>query len=309
MKECDFMKKRILLQFPEGLKKEALKESEKYSGKYDVIVSSEPSYGACDIPVREAKELNCIKIIHYGHSEFMKVDGIEVEYIPHEINFSNLNFIFKELLEEIKQYKKVGVITNLTHVNQINEIKSLLEKEGKEVVISKGSIRCNNPGQILGCDVTSLNKTIEKKIDCVIYFGAGMFHAFAPGAMEEKMDIPFYWVNPFSNETKKINDEIDRIQKQRKISLMKASEAQVYGILVSSKLGQHNLKKALEIKENLEKKNKKGIIIYGNTFDFVSLNNFVPPIECLINTACPRIVDDQNKFSVPIVNYKEFEDI
>jgi len=303
------MKRRILLQFPEGLKNEALKESEKYSDKYDVIISSEPTYGACDIPVREAKELDCFKIIHYGHSEFVKVEGIEVKYVPHEINFSNLNSIFKDVLIEIKNYKKIGVITNLTHINQIEEIKSLLENNGKEVIISRGSARCNNPGQILGCDVTSLNKTIEKGIDCVIYFGAGKFHAFAPGAMENKLNVPFYWVNPFSNETKKVNDEIDRIQKQRKISLMKASEAKVYGILVSSKIGQHNLKKALEIKEKIEKNGKKAIIIYGNTFDFVSLNNFVPPLECFINTACPRIIDDQNKFSVPIVNANEFLEI
>lgn len=299
------MKKRILLQFPEGLKKDALKESEKYSNKYEVIVSSEPSYGACDIPVREAKELDCIKIVHYGHSEFVKVDGIEVEYVPHEIKFDDLDKLFELVFEEIKGYEKVGVVTNLTHINQMDEIKSILEKKNKKVIISKGSGRCKNPGQILGCDVTSLNKTIEQGVDCVIYFGAGRFHAFAPGAMENKMEVPFFWVNPFSNEIKKVNEEIDRIQKQRRISIMKASEAKVYGVLVSSKIGQHNLKRALEIKEKVEKKGKKAIIIYGNTFDFVSLNNFVPPIECFINTACPRIVDDQNKFNVPIINYKE----
>jgi 2-(3-amino-3-carboxypropyl)histidine synthase len=303
------MKRRVMLQFPEGLKKDALKESEKYSDKYDVIISSEPSYGACDIPVNDAKELDCFKIIHYGHSEFIKIDGIEIEYVPHEIIFEKIEKLFEFVLEEIKDYEKIGVITNLTHINQMDEIKSILEKKGKKVIISKGSARCNNPGQILGCDVTSLNKTIEQGIDCVIYFGAGKFHAFAPGAMENKMEIPFFWVNPFSNEIKKVNEEIDKIQKQRKISLMKASEAKVYGILVSSKIGQHNLKKALELKENIERKGEKAIIVYGNTFDFVSLNNFVPPVECFINTACPRIVDDQNKFSIPIVNYKEFEEI
>jgi 2-(3-amino-3-carboxypropyl)histidine synthase len=305
------MKKRIMLQFPEGLKKDALKESEKYSNKYDVIISSEPSYGACDIPVNEAKELGCFKIVHYGHSKFMEIneEEIEIEYVPHEIKFEKLGKLIELVLKEIKEYEKIGIITNLTHVNQMDEIKSMLEKEGKKTIISRGSVRCNNPGQILGCDVTSLNKTIEQKVDCIIYFGAGKFHAFAPGAMEEKLDVPFLWVNPFSNEIKFINEEIDRIQKQRKISLMKASEAKVYGILISSKIGQHNLKKALEIKEKIEEKGKKGIIIYGNTFDFVSLNNFVPPIECFINTACPRIVDDQNKFSVAIVDYKEFQKI
>ena len=51
--------KSILLQFPEGFKKEALELAMLIEKKLkvEVIVSGEPCWGGCDIALNEAKDL------------------------------------------------------------------------------------------------------------------------------------------------------------------------------------------------------------------------------------------------------------
>ncbi len=309
---------RILLQFPEGLKQDAMKHAAKYEKEgHEIIVSAEPSYGACDLPICEAKLLKCDKIVHFGHTKFVDVEGIKIEYVIIDADV-DVKGVMEKAIEEIKGkkgeaikeigergYKRVGIITNASHLHQVDDIKKMLKAKGLEPVTAKGSLRCNNEGQILGCDVSALN-AISGKADCIIYFGTGHFHALAPGAIEDYNLPPVLWVDPYSREVKWIDDELKRMQKRRRAALAKAADAKVFGILVSTKAGQYALQIAERIKSELENKNKKAIIIIGNTFDFTSLNNFME-IECFINTACPRMVDDQNKLRVPIINAGDVE--
>lgn len=297
---------RIMLQFPEGLKQQALEYVRRYvSEGHEVVVSSEPSYGACDIPVNEALKLGCAKIVHFGHVEFCKIREIEVEYVPYDSD-APVKGVVEGAVKLIKENgcRRVGIITNLSHVKQVPMIKELLVKEGLEVFTAKGSAKCPNECQILGCDVTALTSLPE--VDCVLYVGGGRFHALAPGAMHTGELKPIVWADPFSGTAKWITEDIQRIQKQRKVALMRASEAKVYGILVSTKVGQYSYDLARALQDKIRAKGKDAVIIAGNTFDFTSLNNFMG-VDAWINTACPRIADDQNKLRVPIINAQEAE--
>ncbi|MCX8200266.1 MAG: diphthamide biosynthesis enzyme Dph2 [Candidatus Micrarchaeota archaeon] len=310
---------RILLQLPEGIKPDALKYAEKYSKEgHEVIISSGPAYGACDLPLCDAKALGCDKIVHVGHTKFMDIDGIGqhtplIEYVAVPATV-DVHEIIGIAASEIKKhnYKKVGLVTNASHLHQVDEIKKILMQSGLEPVTANGSIRCNNECQILGCDITAFS-SIKQKIDCAVYFGAGCFHALAPAAVEGFEMPPFLWANPYSKEIKWINDELKQVQKRRRMALAQASSASVFGILVSTKPGQFALKTAEGIKSKIEsttcthtRTKRKAIIIAGDTFDFNTLNNFTE-IQCYINTACPRIVDDQNKIKAPIINYSELD--
>ncbi|MEM0437988.1 MAG: diphthamide biosynthesis enzyme Dph2 [Candidatus Micrarchaeia archaeon] len=297
---------RIMLQFPEGLKQRALEYVRRYVKEgHEVVVSSEPSYGACDIPVNEALKLGCAKIVHFGHVEFCKIREIEVEYVPYYSD-APVDGVVRDAANLIKAAgcRRVGVITNLSHVRQVPAVKELLVKEGLEVFTAKGSAKCPNECQILGCDVTALTSLPE--VDCVLYVGGGTFHALAPGAMHVGGLKPVLWADPFSGTVKWITEEIKRIQKQRKVALMRASEAKVYGILVSTKPGQYAYPLARTLQEKIRARGKDAVIIVGNTFDFTSLNNFMW-VDAWINTACPRIADDQNKLRAPIINASEAE--
>ncbi len=298
-------RKRVLIQLPEGLKSRAVEYVKQYESEgYEVFVSAEPCYGACEIPIHEAKMLGCSKIVHFGHAKFCDVDSIEVEYVPLFERIDGIEELINKAIEKgLEQHKNIGLITNISHAKQIDEIKNEFEKHGKTVHISEGSGRCPYRAQVLGCDITALNR-IRNDIDCLIYFGGGTFHALAPGVVDENYSLPTLWINPFSRQVKWITEDIQRVQKQRRMSIAKALDAKTYGILVSTKLGQYNMDVAINVLKLVEKQGKRGVIIVGNTFDFNTLYNFTG-VDAFINTACPRLVDDQNKINKPIVNAQE----
>ncbi|MEM7819130.1 MAG: diphthamide synthesis protein, partial [Candidatus Aenigmatarchaeota archaeon] len=65
--------KKVLVQFPEGLKlriQDIAKKLEKEG--FNVVLCLEPCFGACDIRDEEAKRLGCEAILHIGHEEFLK---------------------------------------------------------------------------------------------------------------------------------------------------------------------------------------------------------------------------------------------
>ena len=65
---------RVLLQVPEGLKTKVQEISKELEG-LEVLISTEPCYGACDVRDHEAKQLGCDVVLHIGHSDF----GVKTE--------------------------------------------------------------------------------------------------------------------------------------------------------------------------------------------------------------------------------------
>ena len=70
--------------------------------------------------------------------------------------------------------------------------------------------------------------------------------------------------------------------------------------MITTKPGQNNLKKALELKAD-----KNIYYFLDDTINFAELENF-NFIDCWVNTACPRIAyDDSIKIAKPIINIGE----
>lgn len=93
------------------------------------------------------------------------------------------------------------------------------------------------------------------------------------------------------------------MDEKQKARITKAHAAETFGILVSTKDGQYRLKKAEELKSKIEAKGKKAYLFVG---DELSPNNLLPfKVDCWINTACPRITDDEH--NKPVLNLGEIE--
>ena len=74
--------KRVLLQFPEGLKPDAPKLAkiiEKCGAL--AIISADPCYGGCDIAVSEAEGLGVDLIVHFGHAKMVKHEPVHTIYV------------------------------------------------------------------------------------------------------------------------------------------------------------------------------------------------------------------------------------
>jgi len=197
----------------------------------------------------------------------------------------------KKILARIRNYSRLGLLTTAQHLGQLEPAKRFLEDSGKEVVIG---------GQVLGCDVNSAKK-IEGRVDAFLYLGSGRFHPVGISLSTEKR---VFVVNLYSGSVGEISaEERERWLKKRKGRIARALEAEKFGILISTKEGQFDLKQALSVQKKLKAKGKKVFLFAGNELTPNRLLGY--DIDCWVNTACPRLVDDE--FEKAVVNPDEME--
>jgi len=84
---------------------------------------------------------------------------------------------------------------------------------------------------------------------------------------------------------------MQNLEKKQKASYVRFLNANKIGILISTKPGQENLKKALEFKK--KQKLKKSYLFIANNIDGAEFENF-PQIQSWVNTACPRLDMNSN---------------
>ncbi|MEM4295518.1 MAG: diphthamide biosynthesis enzyme Dph2 [Candidatus Anstonellales archaeon] len=283
---------RILIQFPEGLKKYAIEFAEKLEQEgNEVYISASPCYGACDLAIDEARALKVDKIIHVGHNKFIKKDiDIEVEYIPFSIDFP-LDIVERETKKLVNiGIKSIALLTTVQHIHQIERMKDIIEKNGIKVYLKKG-YWATMPGQVLGCDAIAAN---INEADAVLFIGDGLFHPLAVNNGKRVFALNIGGLN-------EITHIIKNLEKRRKANIIAAYNAKSFGILVSTKIGQYNIGQAKWAQEQIKKFNKKAAILVANELNPSSLYNFMS-FDCYVNTACPRIVDDTEAYGKPIIN-------
>lgn len=173
-----------------------------------------------------------------------------------------------ESLKKVSIKGKIGLITTIQFLEQLKKANKFI----KNSVIG---------GQILGCNIKNAEK-IKNKVDSFLYIGSGRFH---PIQIARKLKKPVYILNPNTSEFSKIEEcEVQNYEKRLKGKLSKFYSAKSYGILISTKKGQYNLKKA----ELLRKKLKNSYIFICNNINENEFENF-KGIDIWINTACNRI--------------------
>ncbi len=290
---------RILLQFPEGLKQKALAHAKVLEREgNEVFISASPTFGACDLALDEAKRIGAEKLVHFGHAEFHHVD-FNVEYISYEID-APLDLL-PQSLSHINGYKRIGLVTTIQHVHQLDAIRSFYESSSHEVVIGKPYGFAKARGQILGCDVGSA-ASIDSKVDAIVYFGGGIFHPLGAVLATKK---PFFVIEPFQGTIERFDGYRELYAKRRRARILRALDAKSIGILLTTKNGQHNESLARLLKARIEKAGMSAGILVAGTFDFESLDNMLE-FDAFVNTACPRIaVDDTERTRKPLMSANE----
>lgn len=282
-----------ILQVPDGLKRKALKLSDENGG---AAIYCESCYGACDICESEAKSLGFESIVHFGHSKMVD-SSVPVEYNEIRQDYDSSSVLEKDI-GKIGE-KKIGLVAAVQFLGSLEKAKVILEKSGKSVFIGKGK---QNPGQIIGCDVSSA-KAVENSVDAFLYIGSGRFHPLGLAIRTEK---PVYVLDVEKGAVFEMKEMKDMFQKQSYAAKALARDAQKFGILVSVKPGQKNMPLALNIKKKLEAKGKKAYILVFNEIRSEKLMGL--DLDCYVNTACPRItIEDRVSFGKPVLNPDELE--
>jgi 2-(3-amino-3-carboxypropyl)histidine synthase len=211
-------------------------------------------------------------------------------FIPAYLKKDPLPAVEKSL-KLLAGFERIGLVTTSQHISQLSAVADFLQRKGKKPFIG---------GQILGCNRNNA-KNIEKDVDCFLYIGSGKFHITRLAVGTEK---PVFVANPYSDSAEKITEEEKKkYSKKRQGRILKAAEGSVFGIIVSTKTGQYKMKTALELKKKLTSLGKKAFIFAGSE---INPGNLLPfKVDAWINTACPRIAEDE--FSKPVINPDELE--
>lgn len=291
--------RNVGLQFPEGLKMQAVNIAREIEEECDVnvIISGDPCFGACDVSDYKMKD-SVDLIVHFGHTPLPIRYEVPTLFIE---AFANIDVKkdLKKCLDELKDYSRVALVTTTQHLHLLNEMKDFLEDNGKEVVL--GSSKSTRKGQVLGCNFSSI-KNLDAEV--FLFIGSGNFH---PLGIYLFTKAPVLALDPYNNELREMTDYADRILRIRFARITKAREAKKWGIIVSSKEGQYRLELAREMKKLLRDSGMEGfIIMVDNVNPDVLLPYF--DLDAFVVTACPRIaIDDSQMYKKPLITPQELE--
>jgi 2-(3-amino-3-carboxypropyl)histidine synthase len=292
--------KRVLIQLPEGLKPEApyLSKIVEKTGALP-IVSADPCYGACDLASADAEALGVDFIIHYGHSKMVKYERVPTIYVEARATL-NVEGVVEEALPLLEKWRKIGLTTTVQHVQTLDVVRELLLRAGKIVAIGDTG-RLNYAGQVIGCNYSNA-KSIADGVEAFLFIGGGRFHALGVALSTSKPTIA---ADPYEKRVFSVNEEAEKIVKQRWASIQEAEKAKSLAVLVGLKPGQRKLEEAFMIKKKLEEKGKTVCLLAVKEISPERLMEF-PSVDAFINTACPRVsIDDSSRFKKPLLTINE----
>jgi 2-(3-amino-3-carboxypropyl)histidine synthase len=283
------------LQFPEGLKRRGSAVAddlrETLGDDVTVLMSGQPCYGACDLDTYLMKRTDVF--VHFGHSP-MK-DSEKILYVP---LFSNVEVtpIMREALDELAdpgEDPDVGLVTTAQHMNKFDEMRAWLEERGYTVHTRRGDDRLTHEGQVLGCNYASA----EVDADQVLYVGGGKFHPL--GLAMEHPEKTVVIADPVNNAVTVADTE--KFLKQRYAAVHKAMDADEWGVIFCTKIGQGRW----EVAEDIVEDNDDAYLITMDEVTPDRLTNF--GFDAYVNTGCPRITtDDGPQFKQPMLTPREY---
>jgi len=205
-----------------------------------------------------------------------------------------------------KKNKNLAIFSAVQFRKNHDDVREILKKEGFKSETSK-PFRTSIEGQMLGCDSykDSLKLNLDE-IDGFVYIGDGYFHpnALLLAQEYEKEIKPVILVNIVQQIIEVIDkSHIEKYLKKRKAVLSTYYMSNVIGVFVTTKWGQEYKNTALKLKEKHPE--KEFYFFIGDNFLDIEIENF-PWVECWVNSACPRIgQDDILRHSKPVVNIKD----
>ena len=284
------------LQFPEGLKRRApgvvLDLRETLGDEVRLIISGQPCYGACDLDMELLRRTDLF--VHFGHAPMKESE--KIVYVPLYSNVDPFP-IMEAALEELPDPEKstdLGLVTTAQHHNRFDDMRAWLEERGYDVHVRRGDDRLTHTGQVLGCNYASA----DVAADHILYVGGGKFHPL--GLAMEHREKTVVIADPVNNAVRVA--DADAFIKQRYGAIHRALDAETWGVIYCTKIGQGRWDVATEIVEA----NDAAFLITLDEITPDRLLNF--NLDAFVNTGCPRITtDDGPRFHRPLLTPGEYE--
>lgn len=295
--------RRVLLQLPDGLRPRAVEiiRSLRERTDADYLLHGGSCYGGCDVAFREGEAVKADLIIHYGHNRMVPDEEIPVIYVDARFDL-DVEWLIDSAPPFLEGWRVIGLASTIQHSHRLTEVADSLRKRGYSVVLEGEGERTREKGQVLGCDYTSA-VAVAGEVDCFLFIGGGRFH---PLGLLYATRKPVVAVDPYSLSTSIFREsELKRLAMKRMAAIEAAGKASVFGIIVSVKPGQIKTGIAEQLRDKLREGGREATIICLDEVRAESLMNFTE-FEAFINTACPRIVlDEDSLLPKPLINWDE----
>lgn len=290
----------VAVQLPEGLKVHAqsmARDLRERTGR-NILIHGDPCYGACDYAPSFPRYADAL--VQFGHAEIPSMEApSNVLFVEVFIDL-DVSTLLEKALPMLRD--RIGLLTTVQHVHQLPKMMAWLGSHGKEVQIGRGDARIKFEGQVLGCNISSVDHIMDK-VDQFLYVGSGDFHPLMVAIESEK---PVLVLDPLTNEVREIDHLKERILRQRHAAITRAVSASRFLILVSTKVGQERMGLARRLQSLAEENDRSADILL---LEEIHPDRLLPyQADAYVSTACPRIaIDDYLRFPKPILTPVEME--
>lgn len=278
--------KKVILQIPSGMRRNASEISDRISSRYgfDVILSGDSCYGACDVPSIPTGVADAV--VQVGHSVMPSISyGLPVLFLQARISIP-----LELYLEQIVQVTvpPLGLIATSQHLHQINPLREELKKRGIETLVGSGSDRVAAPGHILGCDYSAA-LSIAPTVSSFLLLGGGRFHAIGAKLATGK---PVFIIDPELDGIHELEIDEESLLRRRHAVIQMLIEADSIGVIVSTKIGQMRMRLAEKMVDQIIESGRRGQILLMDEVAPDRLREF--GFRAYVSTACPRIALDDS---------------
>src|SRR3989442_15107362 len=145
------------------------------------------------------------------------------------------------------RFGRIGLVTFSQHLQELKTAKEKFEAAGFQVLVGKG----NNlllESQIFGCDFSTAYP-IRNEVDAFCFLGESEFHAVGLALSTGK---PTYMLDPYQDEVVDMGEAAEERRKRAVLSVYKALDAKVFGVITGLKEGQKMLGRTNWIVKRLE---------------------------------------------------------
>ncbi|ABK78622.1 diphthamide synthase subunit [Cenarchaeum symbiosum A] len=285
----------VALNGPDGMLPQVQRTASRIMEKFGIpaYILADTTWGTCDFNSAGAETLGAEILFNIGHTINVEQYGKNVHLIDayDDMPFDSV----AEKTVSLLAGKTVSLVTDSQHLNQVDAVRSILEKGGVIVKVGKGRGQLND-GQVFGCEFYPAMDTKESA-DANVFMGQSNFHA---AGLALSTGLPTFVLDPYFNEVRDVTEFAEKLQRKATLAVYKAADAQTFGIIVGLKEGQLSKLTALKFKKELEKEGRTVQLLAMTDITNDRLRSF-SGIDAYIQVACPRISTD-NPFDKPLLS-------
>ncbi|MGA7923225.1 MAG: diphthamide biosynthesis enzyme Dph2 [Thermoplasmata archaeon] len=292
--------RKVVVQVPAGLVRNAdqlVRRIREETGAVATLLVR-ACFGACDFPTPdEAPGADAAVVL--GHAPIPNVTAPLPSFFVEMREPRGDPVALANVIVGAGLPRRLGLVASVQHLDLVDPLIEELARVGYVVRTKMGDRRLAYAAQALGCNYTGA-ESLASEVDAFVFLGTGRFH---PLGLAYSVDRPVFSLDPLQAT---LDPPLDRTRliRDRLLMVARARDAQRFGILVSTFVGQNRSSMAQALQRKLLTHGREGEILQFGRLESGDLIGRA--VDAYVNTACPRIaLDDWALYPKPMLTPPE----